>query len=53
MTRARQRLFLTGHAVHQGKRRQPSPFFGLIGDDWEEQDSTRIAQELRGKVIGW
>lgn len=52
VTRARRRLFLTGHALHQSKLRRPSRFFGLIGDDWVEKGSTRIAREFRGKVAG-
>lgn len=42
LTRARSRLFLTGHAVNNGKHREPSPYFGTISDGWVEQDSHAI-----------
>jgi DNA helicase-2/ATP-dependent DNA helicase PcrA len=47
VTRAREKLFLTGHANHQGKYRKPSRYFGIIGDSWREEGSSAIAGGLR------
>lgn len=42
LTRARHRLYLTGHAINNRKYREPSPYFGMIGDGWIEKGSSRI-----------
>jgi len=44
LTRARERLFLTGHAQNNGKYREPSPYFGYIGDGWAETGSTIVSR---------
>lgn len=47
LTRARKRLFMTGHALNRGKRRQPSPYFNIIGDNWVESGSSAIRRSYR------
>ena len=47
VTRAKERLFLTGHASHLGRYREPSRYFGIIGDSWQEEASSAIAGRLR------
>lgn len=47
VTRAKKMLFLSGHANHRGKRRQPSRYFGIIGDSWREEGSSAITGRLR------
>lgn len=42
LTRARHRLYLTGHGRNFGKPREPSPYFGLVGDRWIERGSSGI-----------
>ena len=44
LTRARERLFLTGHAQNNGKYREPSPYFGYIGDGWVETGSAIVSR---------
>lgn len=48
VTRAKRLLILTGHAFHNGKRREPSRYFGMIGDRWIEEGSSAISAWLRG-----
>jgi len=49
VTRARERLFLSGHGYNDEyqRRRQPSPYFGLLGSYWVEEDSTLLEQIFR------
>ena len=42
MTRARESSFLTGHAQNSGKCREPSPYFGYIGNGWVETGSAIV-----------
>jgi len=49
LTRARERLFLTGHAENNDKHREPSPYFGYIGDGWVETDSTIIRRRYANR----
>lgn len=44
VTRARQRLILTGHAAARGRPRRPSPFLNFIGDGWTEEGSRALAR---------
>jgi len=44
LTRARERLFLTGHAQNNGKYREPSPYFSYIGDGWVETGSAIVSR---------
>ena len=47
ITRAKHHLALSGHMINEaGRRRSPSRFFALIGDEWLEMDSNRISQRL-------
>lgn len=39
ITRARERLILTGHGQNNGKPRSPSRYFRILGDRWVEVDS--------------
>lgn len=48
VTRAKRRLILTGHGFHNGKWREPSRYFGTIGDRWTEEGSSTITAWLRG-----
>jgi hypothetical protein len=54
MTRARESSFLTGHAQNSGKCREPSPYFGYIGDGWVETGftivSTRWSDRLGARI---
>ncbi len=51
ITRAREMLFLTGHAwdSNSNHRRKPSPFFRLIGNNWEEWDSAAISRFFKSQ----
>ncbi len=44
LTRARERLFLTGHAQNNGRHREPSPYLGYIGNEWVERGSTIVSR---------
>lgn len=47
LTRAKDHLILTGHGSHKGKIRAPSRYFAMIGDGWEERDSSRVTEFQR------
>lgn len=49
LTRARERLFLTGHAQNNDKHREPRPYFGYIGDGWAETESTIISRRYANR----
>ncbi|MEA4884425.1 MAG: 3'-5' exonuclease [Clostridia bacterium] len=49
LTRARRQLFLTGHSRNNGKHREPSPYFGIIGDGWVEPESTAIRRRYANR----
>jgi DNA helicase-2/ATP-dependent DNA helicase PcrA len=53
LTRARHRLYLTGHGKNFGKHREPSPYFGFVGDRWIERGSSGIGLRYGNRREGW